>query len=61
MGVDFSHSDAGEEILFEGENQPLLIELKHFLESCETRQQPISDGQNGYEVVNVLSQASVSS
>ena len=57
VGVDLSHSDAGEEILFEGENQPLLIELKHFIESCETRQQPISDGQNGYEVVNALSQA----
>jgi len=57
VGADLSHSDAGEEILFEGADQPLLIELKHFIKSCETRQQPISDGQNGYEVVNVLSQA----
>jgi predicted dehydrogenase len=57
VGADLSHSDAGEEILFEGADQPLLIELKHFIESCETRKQPISDGQNGYEVVNVLSQA----
>lgn len=57
VGADLSHSDAGEEILFECADQPLLTELKHFIESCETRQQPISDGQNGYEVVNVLSQA----
>jgi predicted dehydrogenase len=57
VASDLSHSDEGEEIIFEGASQPLLIELKHFLECCETRQQPISDGQNGYDVVNVLSQA----
>jgi predicted dehydrogenase len=55
--ADLSHSDEGEEILFEGADQPLLIELKHFLDCCESRQQPVSDGQNGYDVVNVLSQA----
>ena len=53
---DLSHSDEGEEVIFEGSAQPLEIELKHFLECCETRQQPVSDGQNGYDVVNVLSQ-----
>ena len=55
--TDLSHSDEGEEVLFEGADQPLLIELKHFLDCCESRQQPVSDGQNGYDVVNVLSQA----
>lgn len=54
---DLTHSDEGDEVIFEGAAQPLLIELKHFIECCKTRQQPISDGQNGYEVVNVLSQA----
>jgi predicted dehydrogenase len=57
VAADLSHSDAGEEILFEGADQPLLIELKHFLDCCESRQKPVSDGQNGYDVVNVLSQA----
>lgn len=57
VAKDLSHSDEGEELLLEGADQPLIIELKHFLECCEKRQQPISDGQNGYEVVNVLSQA----
>jgi predicted dehydrogenase len=54
---DLSHSDEGDEVIFEGAAQPLLIELKHFLECCEKRQQPTSDCQNGYEVVKVLSQA----
>jgi predicted dehydrogenase len=57
VAADLSHSDAGEEILFEGADQPLLIELKHVLDCCESRQKPVSDGQNGYDVVNVLSQA----
>lgn len=57
ISPDLAHADQGEEILFEGADQPLLIELKHFLDCCETRQQPISDGENGHNVVNVLSQA----
>ena len=57
VGKDLSHFDEGEEVIFEGSAQPLEIELTHFLECCETRQQPVSDGQNGYDVVNVLSQA----
>ena len=48
------HHDGGEEILFEGSAQPLLLELEHFLECCRERQRPISDGRNGYEVVRVL-------
>lgn len=57
ISVDLSHFDEGEDVLFEGAGQPLLIELEHFLECCEARQQPKSDGQNGYDVVNILSQA----
>ena len=47
----------GEEILFEGSAQPLLLELEHFLECCRERQRPISDGRNGYEVVRVLEES----
>lgn len=54
---DLSHSDSGEQILFEATDQPLLLELKHFIECCETRRKPLSDGRNGYEVVQVLSKA----
>lgn len=57
VGKDLSHFDEGEEVIFEGADQPLLIELKHFLDCCEKRVKPISDGKNGFDVVNVLSQA----
>ena len=57
VGKDLSHFDEGEEVIFEGSVQPLEIELKHFLECCQNRQQPVSSGQNGFDVVNVLSQA----
>ena len=52
-----NHHDGGEEILFEGSAQPLLLELEHFLECCRERQRPISDGRNGYEVVRVLEES----
>lgn len=57
IAADLSHSDGGDAVIFEGAAKPLLIELEHFLECCKTRQQPISDGQNGHDVVSVLSQA----
>lgn len=57
VGKDLSHFDEGEEVIFEGADQPLLIELKHFLDCCEKRVKPISDGKNGFDVVNILSQA----
>ncbi|WP_284643283.1 Gfo/Idh/MocA family protein [Paenibacillus silviterrae] len=56
---DLSNRDAGSEIIFEGENQPLHIECSHFLECMETRRIPISDGRNGVVVVKILERASV--
>lgn len=52
-----AHHDEGTEVLFEGSGQPLRLELKHFLECCENRTQPRSNGRNGYEVVQVLQEA----
>ena len=49
--------DEGEEIVFEGSGQPLRLELDHFVDCCKSRQQPISCGQNGYDVVKVLAEA----
>ena len=51
------HHDRGEDILFEGSAQPLLLELEHFLECCRERRTPISDGRNGYEVIRVLEES----
>ena len=52
------HHDHGEELLFEGSAQPLRLELEHFLECCQKRKTPISDGRNGFETVRVLEEAS---
>ena len=52
------HHERGEEILFEGSAQPLRLELEHFLECCQKRKTPISDGRNGFETVRVLEEAS---
>jgi predicted dehydrogenase len=47
----------GCEKVFEGEQQPLKIELVHFLECVSTRRPPLSDGKNGVEVIRLIEQA----
>jgi predicted dehydrogenase len=54
---DLQNVDDGEEVVFEGSGQPLRLELQHFIDCCKTRKLPISCGQNGLDVVRVLSQA----
>ena len=46
--------DGGSEVLFEGTEPPLRIELQHFLDCVENRAKPISDGANGLAVISVL-------
>jgi len=42
-----------EDVLFEGD-PPLTAELKHFIECVETGKRPLTDGENGIEVLKVL-------
>lgn len=49
--------DQGEEVVFHGSSEPLILEMKHFMHCCETRDTPLSDGENGLEVVRVLERA----
>lgn len=49
--------DQGEEVVFNGNSEPLMLEMKHFMKCVEDRSQPFSDGQNGLDVVRVLEQA----
>lgn len=37
--------------------EPLNVELAHFVDCCRTGKRPVSDGQNGLEVVEVLEAA----
>ena len=54
IDAELNNHDNGTEILFEGDGQPLRLELEHFLECLETRKPPISDGANGLQVVEAL-------
>jgi len=51
---DLNNVDEGEEVLFEGDGQPLLLEMEHFLDCLRSRSTPRSDGQNGLDVIRVL-------
>lgn len=58
IGPDLKNVDEGSEVVFQGAGEPLKLELQHFLECCEQRKTPLSDGRNGLEVVRVLEKAS---
>lgn len=49
--------DEGEEVVFKGASEPLWLELEHFIECCQTRQKPYSDGQSAVGVIKILEEA----
>ena len=53
IGSDLKNIDEGEEQLFEGFDQPLRLEMEHFIQCVKSREQPISDGRSRLEVVRV--------
>jgi predicted dehydrogenase len=54
INADLESVDEGSELVFEGSEAPLRIELEHFIDCIRTRKAPISDGRNGLAVVTVL-------
>jgi predicted dehydrogenase len=54
IGNDLENIDLGEEKLFEGSDQPLRLEMEHFIHCIKSREEPLSDGRSGAEVVRVL-------
>lgn len=54
IDADLNSHDEGSEVVFEGTEPPLRLELEHFLECVATRTEPISNGQNGIDVVTTL-------
>ena len=57
IDAKLSNVDGGAEVVFHGESEPLSLEMRHFMHCVETRAKPLSDGQNGLEVVRVLERA----
>ncbi len=58
IGPDLGNRDDGSEVVFEGADEPLLIECRHFLDCVAGRKTPLSDGWSAVEVVRVMEQAS---
>ena len=54
IGKGLENLDQGEEVIFEGSSQPLRLEMEHFIDCIKSRKRPISDGNNGLEVIRVL-------
>lgn len=53
--TDLQSTDQGTKLLFKAdEQQPLRLELQHFLDCIQTRATPISDGRNGLDVITAL-------
>lgn len=46
--------DEGFEVIFEGDAQPLRLELEHFMECVRKGARPMSDGASGVETLRVL-------
>ena len=54
IGSDLKNIDQGEEQLFEGSDQPLRLEMEHFIHCIRSREEPLSDGRSGAEVIRAL-------
>jgi predicted dehydrogenase len=57
VNADLSVRDDGTELLFRGDDQPLRLELEHFLDCAATGARPRSDGASAVPVIRVLTQA----
>lgn len=51
------HHDEGCEVIYQGDEEPLLQECQHFLTCIKERRTPLSDGENGIAVVTLLEKA----
>ncbi|MBI3961568.1 MAG: Gfo/Idh/MocA family oxidoreductase [Deinococcus sp.] len=57
IGPDLVHRDEGSEVVYQGNGEPLQLELQHFLRAIHDRRSPLSDGASGVQVIRVLEEA----
>ncbi len=57
MTPDLVHHDGGSEILFQNADEPLKLELQHFLECLQMGKRPLSDGRSAVDVAKILEEA----
>ncbi len=57
ISADLKNRDEGQEVVFRGDSEPLMLECEHFLECVRERKRPISDGESAIDVIAVLERA----
>lgn len=55
--ANLRHEDGGSEVVFQGSEEPLTLECRHFLNCLRERRQPLSDGRSALDVIEVLEKA----
>ncbi len=60
IGNGLEAIDEGKEKLFEGSDQPLRHELEHFIHCIRSREEPLSNGRSGVEVLRVIESLNMS-
>ena len=58
--IPIPQKSEGENVEYDGSKSPLLKECEHFVECCEKRLNPITDGEEGLRVLEVLKLSSES-
>jgi predicted dehydrogenase len=56
--TDLTNRDEGSEVVFEGDAEPLRVELEHFLACVGGRTEPLTGGEHALAVLRVLRAAS---
>lgn len=59
IDAELTNNDAGSEVVYQGDGQPLLLEMQHFLDRITDRQPPRSDGRSAIPVIETLEKASL--
>ena len=54
IGSGLETIDEGENKIFEGSDEPLKHEMEHFIHCIRSREEPLSSGRSGVEVLRVL-------
>lgn len=58
IGEDLANWDDGVERVYQGQPEPLKLELQHFLGRLKDRTPPLTDGRHAIEVIRILEKAS---
>lgn len=55
--ADATITNEGSEVVYEGDSQPLNLEMEHFIDCVVSRKHPISPGEQGVAVVELMEKA----